>query len=155
MLNVYIGNKPKELIIFNDGWFNTYADLIDFEDKTVQNIMKIIDGVNYAGDLMFFSKFKKNAQVSVSELSSGCKTAINVYSFQNKIFSLAECGNNALRTIFGLKNGNGYVKYYIYPGEFYNKVNIIINNKSIVVSSNKEMDKVLSSYFEEVYNGNR
>lgn len=79
MLNVYLGKKPNSLRKYNDGWFDINIGLIDFNNKEIHKIMKDIDDVEYASDLRFFSKYNKNLAVSLTELSTGCKTAINIY----------------------------------------------------------------------------
>lgn len=147
MLNIFLVKKPDGLIDFNDGWFDIYADSVNFNDRIVQKVMKDIDNVEYAGDLMFFSKFKKGLAVSVSELSTGCKTAINVYSFPDKIFNLAECGNNALETIFNLRRGNGYIDYYVHPKNINNTVNLILGDKQIKINSDIQLNKVMEKVF--------
>lgn len=149
MLNIFLGKKPEGLIDFNDGWFDMNTDSIDFSNKEIRKIIKNIDGVEYADDLRFFSKFKKNVQVDITELSTGCKTAINIYSFPDKIFNLAECGNNALEIIFNFKQGNGYVQYYIHPRNINNKVNVVIPGKKVVINSDKQLHEIVKYIFRE------
>lgn len=149
MLNIFLGKKPEGLIDFNDGWFDMNTDSIDFSNKEIRKIIKNIDGVEYADDLRFFSKFKKNVQVDITELSTGCKTAINIYSFPDKIFNLAECGNNALEIIFNFKKGNGYVQYYIHPRNINNKVNVVIPGKKVVINSDKQLHEIVKYIFRE------
>lgn len=155
MLNVYLGKKPNSLRKYNDGWFDINIGLIDFNNKEIHKIMKDIDDVEYASDLRFFSKYNKNLAVSLTELSTGCKTAINIYTFQNELFTIAECGNNALNTIFRFKSGNVYMDYYVYLERFKNDMSVHINNKKFKVSSTKEFDDLISAYFKEVYNGTK
>lgn len=155
MLHVYLGKKPNMLHEYNDGWFDINMQKIDFNDSNIRKIMKDIDNVDYAGDLMFYSKYNKRLAVSLTELSTGCKTAINVYAFPDELFTLAECGDNALNIIFGFKKGKVYVDYYIYLEGFNNSVIVRVKDKKFNVASRKELDDIISLYFEEVYNGNK
>lgn len=149
MLKIYIGNNHeinKEYCKYNDAWFDKYVDKIEFTEN-IKKIIKIIDDVDYIGDKRVLSKFIKNTAISVKEISSGCKTVINVASFPNMIFSAAECGDNALQVIFNLKRGNIYLPFFILPRKFTNDIEVIYNGKSAIVHNNVELEDILDQIF--------
>lgn len=131
MLTVYVARAPKEPIILNDYWFNDPYNMksIDFNDKNVQNLIKMIDGVDYIGKYKFRSKFT-GTEVFVNQLSTGCKTAINIYSFPNEIFSVIECGGNALTEILKMKDGQILIENAAKPSKVNNEYNVIIDGRS-------------------------
>ena len=149
MLKVYIGNNQeanKKYCEYNDAWFDKYTDNIQFDDN-IKKIIKKIDDVDYIGNKRVLSKFVKDTAISVKELSSGCKTVINVANFPNIIFSAAECGDNALQVIFNFNKGNIYLPYFVIPRKFINNIEVICNGKSIVVHNNEEFETILNEIF--------
>ena len=108
-------------------------------DNSVKYLMKVIDGVEYAGNNCFYSKYGGVA-LHVSELSTGCKTAINVYSCPDKIFDIGECGNNALAAICNLKRGNIYTDEFVNTDTFNNTVRVVCKNKGIDCVVNNDME---------------
>ena len=83
-------------------------------DAAARKIIKEIDGVDYLDGHRFISKYDDVA-VKVTELSTGCKTALNIYSFPEKIFYIGESGDNAKQTILGFSEGNAFVDYFFIP----------------------------------------
>lgn len=150
MLKIYLGNidKHKEKYCkFNDAWFDKYTDSIDFEQQLIQNIIKSIDHVTYIGNYRILSKFEKNLAIGVKELSTGCKTAINICSFPDKIFSVAECGDNALQTIFSCASGNIHMTAFVIPRQFHNQIEVNINNEKHMIQDNTQLESILYQYF--------
>lgn len=149
MLRIYLGqiNKNQDSYCeYNDAWFDKYVDNIKF-DKTIANIIKFIDGVEYIGNKRIKSKFVKDVAISVKELSSGCKTVINVAHFNNMIFSAAECGDNALHVLFNLKRGNVYIPFFVIPKSFKNDIEVIYNGDKAIVHNSDELEKLLNAVF--------
>ena len=148
MLNIYIGKLNKKLasryIKFNDAWFNMNTMEIDFNSKEVRFLLRAIDRTHYMGDCLVESSFQKGCAVNVSGLSSGCKTAINIHTFRDKIFNLAECGNNALSAIARLDNGNCYMSYFRLIHGIKKPIKIIADcKKEIIVNDISELDNAL------------
>lgn len=146
MLELYIGNMSN-VVMHNDSWFNIHANRINFDDKAIQCIIQAIDGVKYLGDKHIQAKFdlNKGLFVGVDKLSTGCKTALNIYSFNNQIFTLGGCGQNAIDVIFRFKKGKCYMPYFMSPDRFNNILSLIINGHGITVNSQRELDNVLNS----------
>lgn len=146
MLRIYLQTDDTSIIKFNDNWFDNYINNINFDD-VVSNIIKSIDNVEYIGNYKVKSKFNNGASISVSELSTGCKTAINVYTFYDKMFTVSECGDNALQTIFMLERGNIYLPYFVIPREFNNAIEVIYDNTNRIVNNNTQLEELLCSFF--------
>lgn len=109
MLNVYCINIPSELqsrlVQYNDQFFDMeFYSKKAAVDQNIINLIKHIDGSKYAGN--GFIRTVAGNGPDLTYLSTGCKTAINVYTFSNYIFSLEEIGDNAKEEIFKLKTGN-------------------------------------------------
>lgn len=150
MLKIYLGNMDvhkEKYCKYNDAWFDKYTDSIDFEQKFIQEIIMSIDHVAYIGSHRVLSKFEENLAISVRELSTGCKTAINVCSFPDRIFSVAECGDNALQTIFNCADGNIHIPAFVIPRQFHNKIEVNIDNEKHLIQDNTQLESVLYQYF--------
>ena len=149
MLNIYLdknNKRNKNVQYYNDAFFNLYASKIDF-NKSIIFIIKQIDGVEYAGNNRVFSKFQSGTQIRVEELSTGCKTAINTYSFPGKIFYAGECGENALQVICNFNKGNILVTALFIPLPFTNNIRVVANNKEAIIKNNNELENILVNYF--------
>lgn len=150
MLRIYLGDidkLKKKYCKFNDAWFDKYTDKIDFEQESVKEIIKSIDHVTYVGNQRIRSKFEENLAISVRELSTGCKTAINVFSFPDTIFSVAECGDNALQVIFNCQEGKIHIPAFVIPRQFHNTIEVNTGKDQHMVSDNKELESILYQYF--------
>ena len=144
MLEVYLSlsdNEKKQAIIFNDAYFNTHVNGIDFDSNTIRGLISKIDETEYIGNLKIMSKME-NTPTNVENLSTGCKTAINVATFQNKIVSLTECGINALEEIFKIEEGKVYIEYPMYIPYQENKKIIIFMDSKMNESSIEELDRI-------------
>lgn len=152
MLRIYIGNintDDKSYCKFNDDWFNGNLKQISFND-TIKKIIKLIDEVDYIGDYKFNSKFIPGTAVSVTELSTGCKTAINIAAFPNKIFNIAECGNNVINVILKYKQGNIYTPHFIMSNKFNNDIEVITGHgKTYPISNNLQLENLLKNYYNK------
>ena len=106
--------KDKEYIELNDIFFNqNTAEKID--ERAAQFIEKIDDS-------KLLSKYKIRSKfdditLNIDQLSTGCKTVLNVFYYPNKVFCLKECGNNALEVLYSFKQGFVYSEYAMIPFE--------------------------------------
>lgn len=149
MLRIYIGSITKDYCILNDAYFDRYIDHINFNSNLVKYILYKIDGVKYLGQQRVSSKFVKGIAISAKEMSSGCKTVLNVLSFSKEIFDIGECGDNALQVLFSLKSGNVYIPFFVIPPQFNNDIEIVINEmKKVIVHNNKDLENVLDKVFQ-------
>ena len=146
MLNLYLVNPPDNTQFYNDAFFDLSIENLTLSDEGA-TIIKQIDGVRYAGNNRFYSKFEKGVRVSITELSTGCKTALNIEHFPNKIFYIGDCGENAKRVIFSFLEGNAFIDNYFIPEQFNNSIKVIYNSKNIVVHNNIELYKVLNKIY--------
>lgn len=107
---------PIQLIELNDYYFNTVTST-QLDVISAKNIIMEIDGTEIIGRYQIKSKF--NGEVlNIDKLSTGCKTALNIYFNPGKVFSIKECGDNALETIYGLKCGMVFCDYPLIPFDF-------------------------------------
>ena len=143
MINIYL-DRPVKVKDFNDAFFNTNYTGYKF-GKTDKDIIKAIDDVDYLGKFRIKSKFYKGTAIRVTELSTGCKTVLNVVNNPDEIFSIAECGENAIKTLFALNTGNIYIPYFILPPQSTAKVKVYYKNNSRVLTR-----KELEILFNEV-----
>lgn len=93
-----------KLIRKNDEWFN-FKFLVSglTTDDRVKEVMKAIDGAEPKSDRLMDTPLDKG--VLISYLSTGCKTALNIYNSPDTCFDACECGNNALLEILKLPKG--------------------------------------------------
>lgn len=100
--------KNMEYVELNDLFFNqNTAGILD--DKAKQ----IIYEIDYS---IMISKYKIQSRfddiiLDIDQLSTGCKTLLNILYFPDKVFCLKECGNNVLTILYHLENGYVYSNY--------------------------------------------
>lgn len=88
--------KGKSDIPSNDLFF----DFNIYGTELTQKELDIIAEIDHAEVFDNFSKISTPYGIgNLTDLSSGCKTAINILRFPEKRFSLNECGANAVHVI--------------------------------------------------------
>lgn len=104
--------QDKEYIELNDIFFNqnTAAKL----DEQAAKYIQMIDGSQLVSKYKIRSRFDGSI-LNTDQLSTGCKTVLNVFYFPNKVFCLKECGNNALEILYGFEQGNVCSEYAMIP----------------------------------------
>lgn len=104
--------QDKEYIELNDIFFNqnTVAKL----DERAAKYIQIIDGSEFLSKYKIRSRFE-DIILNTDQLSTGCKTVLNVLYFPDKVFCLKECGNNALEILYSFDKGNVYSEYAMIP----------------------------------------
>jgi len=145
MLEIYLKDIKNQR--FSDAYFDKYMRQINFDSNSIRNIIKAIDNVEYIGYCSIRSKFDPNVGISVRELSTGCKTAINVISFPQEVFSVAGCGDNALQVIFNFKQGKIFMPMFSIPREFKNKIKVYTAHGEQIVNNNKQLESILNIVF--------
>ncbi|MDD2971541.1 MAG: DUF4869 domain-containing protein [Lachnospiraceae bacterium] len=116
MITIYKDKKDipqsKEYVELNDVFFNknTVLEL----DNQAKDIIERIDATELDGKFKIKSKFS-GVTLDVDCLSTGCKTALNVFYFPEKVFCLKECGDNALEVLYAFKHGSVYSDYALMP----------------------------------------
>lgn len=156
MLTIYF-LKPYDSmdngVEYNDGWFNMHIGKFNMDDAD-SSIIKSIDGVDvYPEDKKYFiSPFKDKAIVKMDNLSTGCKTALNVLNFPDKCFSINECGRNAIDKIFTFDDGKVFINRY--PGIFKGAkfpFKMVWDNKEYIANDYKEALGIAYSNMGRVY----
>jgi hypothetical protein len=107
-LNIYtdIDDIPEKMryIKCNDAFFD--AEGIIGEDIFCREVLRDIDGAEYVDNYTFKSRFDNFGNLDKIHLSTGSKTALNIYQNPNICFDVCECGNNVLCKILKIINGN-------------------------------------------------
>lgn len=106
--------QDKEYIELNDIFFNqnTAGKL----DERAAEFIEKIDGAKLLSKFKICSRFD-DITLNIDQLSTGCKTVLNVFYYPDKVFCLKECGNNALEVLYGFEKGFAYSEYAMIPFE--------------------------------------
>ena len=128
-LKVYLSKEeiPNGISVItkNDDYFDVNT-LLDASDNF---ILQNIDGAVYNSENTFIGRDSSLGALYRENLSSGCKTALNVIHNTDKCFSTIECGNNASDVILQLQEGQAlWVKRSIML-KLDTKVDIVYRNK--------------------------
>lgn len=126
--------EDMELVVFNDSFFNRTTSRMVNEDAAA--VIAAIDKANLKDKFRIVSRFE-NEVVNIDRLSTGCKTALNVFYFPDKVFSLKECGDNALDVIYGFHRGCVFCEYPVISFEM-----------EQVLAEEPEKSRIMDSYEE-------
>ncbi len=101
MIDIYTNKKEsKDWIIQNDLYFN----LNTANEEMTENEIKLIQQVDEAiltSDKHIETKYGLG---TIRNLSSGCKTLLNIIKHPDKVVCVEECGPNVLKIIFTMNN---------------------------------------------------
>lgn len=127
---IYLYTEKKEgnkWILKNDLYFNLYTANMPFSDED-KEIISLIDGAVLTADKHIQTKYGIG---TVRNLSSGCKTYLNLIKNPGMVVSVEECGANVLEQIFTRDNIFIYMNY---PERFPidPDVQICFNDKDVV-----------------------
>lgn len=77
--------------------------------KSLREIIERVEDIKFVPghNDKIISKFS-GTTISVTEISTGCKTLINIVLNPEKPVSILECGDNVLKEIFSLESGTLY-----------------------------------------------
>lgn len=138
-LNIYLRkediSKDLELIDSNDILFN--YDLyngLEFNDE-IKEVMYKVDGATYIQGTDIRSKYGNIT--SAENLSTGCKTMINILNHPEAVISCIECGDNVLHMILKMHNIRGSIYLPFLPSneDIKTQVNVIYKNKRYKMDS--------------------
>lgn len=114
MITIYKDKRDipngTELVELNDLFFN--QNIMERLDMSAQEMIQKIDGAVLREDYRITSGINGEL-LNIDKLSTGCKTALNIYYFPEKVFSLKECGDNALDEIYAYPSGQVFSEYPI------------------------------------------
>lgn len=127
--------ENMKLVEFNDIFFNkTTANVLD---EKAAEIIENIDGARLQGKYKIESCFNGTV-LDIDKLSSGCKTVLNIVYFPNHVFSIKECGDNALDFIYSLQSGNIFSEYSMISFDM-DRVLVKVKNEEIVINDYEEL----------------
>ena len=101
MIDIYTEKKAsKEWIIQNDLYFNLHTGNEDMSENEI-NLIQQVDEAKLTQDKRIETKYGLG---TIRNLSSGCKTLLNIVKHPDKVVSVEECGPNVLNIIFKMDN---------------------------------------------------
>lgn len=99
MIHVYTNKQDSEnWILQNDWYFNLYTSNEDFTEKE-KDVIWQIDHAKLTEKKHIETKYGIG---TVRNLSSGCKTLLNVMKNPGKVVNADECGKNVLDLLFAM-----------------------------------------------------
>lgn len=119
--------KSEDWVLKNDLFFNLYTGNQPLTEADKQAILKI-DSAKVTENNHIETKYGLG---TIRNLSSGCKTYLNVIKNPDKVVSAEECGGNVLTMLFKLDN----IKIYMNRPERFSiddNVRICFNETEIV-----------------------
>lgn len=116
MITIFKNKKDipqnQECIELNDLFFN--QNTVTLLDEKAAPIIEKIDHAKLLGKYKIRSKFE-DVSLNIDQLSTGCKTVLNVLYYPQKVFCIKECGDNALELLYNMEQGNVYSDYAMIP----------------------------------------
>lgn len=100
MIYIYTEKDGENWIIQNDLYFNLYTGNLPFTEED-KRIIKKIDHAVLTEDMRIETEYGLG---TLRNLSSGCKTYLNIVKNPGKIVCTDECGKNVLELVFQLDN---------------------------------------------------
>lgn len=101
MIDIYTEKKDsKDWIIKNDLFFNLNTSNEEMSDNEVA-LIKQVDDAKLTPDKHIETKYGLG---TIRNLSSGCKTLLNIVKHPEKVVCVEECGPNVLKVIFAMDN---------------------------------------------------
>lgn len=101
MIDIYTEKKiSKNWIMQNDLYFNLYTSNEELSAKDIE-IIKQIDNAVLTPDKHIETRYGLG---TIRNLSSGCKTLLNIEKHPDKVVCVEECGPNVLKMIFQMDN---------------------------------------------------
>lgn len=131
MIEIYTEKKnSKDWIIQNDFYFNLNTGNEEMTEKDI-NIIRKADNAILTPDKHIQTKYGLG---TIRNLSSGCKTLLNIIKHPDKVVCVEECGPNILKMIFKMDN----IKIYMSRPSFVDvpdDAKIRFNGNDIVTGS--------------------
>ena len=131
MIDIYTQKKDsKDWIIQNDLYFNLNTGNEEMSQNEI-NLIWQVDEAKLTPDKHIETKYGLG---TIRNLSSGCKTLLNIVKHPDKVVCVEECGPNVLKIIFVMDN----IKIYMSRptlAEIPDDAKIRFNNADIVTGS--------------------
>lgn len=101
MIDIYTKKQESlDWIILNDMYFNLYTsneEISGYETKLIQQV----DKVRLTADKHIETRYGIG---TIRNLSTSCKTLLNIVKHPEKVVNVEECGSDVLKIIFSLDN---------------------------------------------------
>ena len=131
MIDIYTNKiDSKDWILQNDLYFNLNTGNEEMSQKEIDLIWQI-DEAKLTPDKHIETKYGLG---TIRNLSSGCKTLINIVKHPDKVVNVEECGPNVLKIIFAMEN----IKIYMSRPSFADipdDAKIRFNDSDVVIGS--------------------
>ena len=131
MIHIYTEKKEsKDWILQNDLYFNLNTGNEEMSENEI-NLIWQVDEAKLAPDKHIETKYGLG---TIRNLSSGCKTLLNIVKHPDKVISVEECGPNVLKIIFAMDN----IKIYMSRPSFADipdDAKIRFNDSDVVIGS--------------------
>lgn len=131
MIDIYTEKKnSKDWILKNDLYFNLHTSNEEMSKEEIELIREVDDAI-LTPDKHIETKYGLG---TIRNLSSGCKTLLNIVKHPEKVVCVEECGPNVLKKIFEMDN----IKIYMSRPSFMEipkNVRLRFNDKEVVVGS--------------------
>ena len=101
MIDIYTDKKDsKDWILQNDLYFNLNTSNEEMSSNEI-NLIQQVDEAKLTPDKHIETKYGLG---TIRNLSSGCKTLLNIVKHPDKVVNVEECGPNVLKIIFTMDN---------------------------------------------------
>ena len=101
MIDIYTEKKnSKDWILQNDLYFNLHTSNEEMSQYEI-DLIKQVDEAKVTADKHIETKYGLG---TIRNLSSGCKTLLNIVKHPDKVVCVEECGPNVLKIIFTMDN---------------------------------------------------
>ena len=101
MIDIYTEKKDsKDWPLRNDLYFNLYTGNEVMSQNEI-NLIQRVDEAKLTSDKRIETKYGLG---TIRNLSSGCKTLLNIVKHPDKLVRVEECGPNVLKIIFTMDN---------------------------------------------------
>ena len=129
---IYIQKKKDSegWILQNDLYFNLNTSNEEMSQNEI-NLIQQVDGAKLTPDKHIETKYGLG---TIRNLSSGCKTLLNIVKHSDKVVCVEECGSNVLKIIFAMDN----IKIYMSRptlADIPDAAEIRFNDSDIVIGS--------------------
>ena len=128
MIDIYTEKEDsKDWILQNDLYFNLNTSNEKMSEKEI-DLIRQVDEARLTPDKHIETKYGLG---TIRNLSSGCKTLLNIVKHPEKVVCVEECGPNVLKIIFAMDNIKIYMSRPSYA-EIPDDMQIRFNDVDIV-----------------------
>lgn len=128
MIDIYTEKKDsKDWILQNDLYFNLNTSNEKMSEKEI-DLIRQVDEARLTPDKHIETKYGLG---TIRNLSSGCKTLLNIVKHPEKVVCVEECGPNVLKIIFAMDDIKIYMSRPSYA-EIPDDMQIRFNDVDIV-----------------------